>query len=160
MKTDRQNVLFVVVDDLRPQLGCYGQDWILCPNIDRMYEHDVEVVDMYPTLSDLCGLPIPSHCESTSFAPLLEKPGRPWKRAAFSQYPRRGDVMGYTMRIERFRYTEWQERATGKVLARELYDHEQDPQENVNAAQKRGYAETIAQLAGELRQGWRAAQTK
>ena len=38
MRTDKLNVLFVVVDDLRPQLGCYGVDWILSPNIDRLAE--------------------------------------------------------------------------------------------------------------------------
>ena len=36
MPAHKPNVLFVVVDDLRPQLGCYGQDWILSPNIDRL----------------------------------------------------------------------------------------------------------------------------
>lgn len=117
----------------------------------------VEFVDMYPTLADLCGLSIPEHCEGTSFAPLLDDPARPWKLAAFSQYPRRGNVMGYTMRTDRYRYTEWWQRETGDVLARELYDHARDPQENVNAVSKPEYAEAVVQLARQLRQGWRAA---
>ena len=39
MPTSKPNVLFVVVDDLRPQLGCYGQDWILSPNIGRLAQN-------------------------------------------------------------------------------------------------------------------------
>ena len=47
----------------------------------------VELIDMYPTLCELAGLPVPDHVEGHSFAPLLKQPNRPWKRAAFSQFP-------------------------------------------------------------------------
>jgi len=47
----------------------------------------VELIDMYPTLCDLAGLPQPAHLEGHSFAPLLEESDQPWKQAAFSQYP-------------------------------------------------------------------------
>jgi arylsulfatase A-like enzyme len=115
-----------------------------------------EYVDIYPTLCEACGLKIPSHLEGRSMMPLLGNPQRPWKKAAFSQYPR-GRVMGYSMRTERFRYTEWQHRKTGEVMARELYDHEKDPQENVNAADQPEYESDIRRLAGMLERGWRAA---
>jgi iduronate 2-sulfatase len=47
----------------------------------------VELVDMFPTLCELAGVPIPSHLEGHSFVPLLDKPDLPWKKATFSQYP-------------------------------------------------------------------------
>jgi hypothetical protein len=91
--------------------------------------------------------------------PILENPTRPWKKAAFSQYPR-GKVMGYSMRTQRFRYTEWKDRRTGKVLARELYDHRKDPQENINAVAQQEYEEDIPRLALMLKHGWPAALPK
>jgi len=88
--------------------------------------------------------------------PLLDDPKRPWKKAAFSQYPR-GKVMGYSMRTERFRYTEWQDTKTNKVLARELYDHEKDPHENVNTAAEPKYKQDVERLSQMLERGWHAA---
>ncbi|MDX9982132.1 MAG: sulfatase [Lentisphaeria bacterium] len=116
-----------------------------------------EFVDIYPTLCELAGLPLPPHLEGTSFAPLVENPQRPWKRAAFSQYPRGGDVMGYSMRTERHRYTEWIRRS-GTTEAIELYDHETDPQENTNLAVRPEHAELVARLGTLLHEGWRAAR--
>jgi len=47
----------------------------------------VELVDIYPTLCDLTGIPLPPHLEGHSFKPLLVNPDRPWKKAVFSQFP-------------------------------------------------------------------------
>ena len=65
--------------------------------------------------------------------------------------------MGYTMRTEFYRYTEWKERKSGKIRARELYDHRTDPDENVNVVNKSEYAETVRRLANMMKAGWRNA---
>lgn len=112
----------------------------------------VEFVDMYPTLCDLCGIETPAHCEGTSFAPLMDDPDQEWKKAAFSQYPR-GQVMGYAMRTDRYRYIEWQDKDNGEINARELYDHANDSQENTNIANS-AEASLLEELSRQLREGW------
>lgn len=121
----------------------------------------VEFVDIYPTLADLCGLPLPAHLEGLSFKPLLEEPTRPWKQAAFSQYPRGvpgKKLMGYSMRTERYRLTAWKNRDADKAIdAIELYDHQNDPQENTNLAADPAQAAMVKSLLAKLEQGWRGA---
>ncbi|HBC89484.1 MAG TPA: iduronate sulfatase [Lentisphaeria bacterium] len=127
-------------------------------NANKRSDALVEFVDIYPTLSELCGLPLPQHLEGTSFVPLLEKPEAPWKNAAFSQFPRKGGkVMGYTMKTADFRYTEWKEKETGKVLARELYDHRKDYAENNNVSGEQEYSENVRQLGEMMKAGWKSA---
>jgi arylsulfatase A-like enzyme len=116
----------------------------------------VEYVDIYPTLAELCGLPVPAHCEGSSVVPLLENPSRSWKSAAFSQYPR-GKVMGYSIRSGQWRYTEWIERKTGKLLGRELYEHKDSPLAAANQVSSPALADTVGKLSKLLDkgQGWR-----
>jgi len=120
----------------------------------------VEFVDIYPTLSELAGLPLPGHLEGTSFKPLLDDPGRPWKSAAFSQYPRPDKgLMGYSMRTDRHRFTVWLDRNDhSKVDAVELYDQQTDPQENTNIARDPANAELVAKLMAQWKQGWQGAR--
>ena len=125
----------------------------------------VEYVDIYPTLSELAGLPLPGHLEGTSFKPLLDDPKRPWKSAAFSQYPRSagksgsGPLMGYSMRTDRYRFTVWVGRNDhAKVDAVELYDHQTDPQENTNIAKDQANAALVKQLMAQWQQGWQGAK--
>ena len=115
-----------------------------------------EFVDIYPSLVDLCGLPMPDGLEGASFAPLMDSPDRPWKKAAFSQYPR-GRYMGYSMRTDRYRYTEWG-RLGEPPVGVELYDHQRDSAENVNIANRPENKELVTKLSTMLEQGWRAAQ--
>ncbi len=114
----------------------------------------VELVDIYPTLCDLAGIAKPPHLEGLSFAPLLDEPARSWKTAAFSQFPRR-DAMGYSIRTDHYRYTEWRGPG-GDVLAKELYDHRSDPGENRNIAASVTPGE-IGPIAAALKAGWRGA---
>ena len=113
-----------------------------------------EFVDIYPSLADLCGLPAPFGAEGTSFRPLLDDPGRRWKDAAFSSYPK-GGYRGTAMRTDRYRLVEW--RKAGADPIRELYDHAADPQEDENLAARPEHEATVAALAGRLRAGWKAA---
>jgi iduronate 2-sulfatase len=117
-----------------------------------------EFVDIFPSLCELAGLPAPPGLEGISFVPLLKDPNLPWKKAAFSQYPRGGGKMGYTLTDGRHRYTEWIVTQTGEVAARELYDHEKDPGETVNVAGDAAYAETAAKLGAMLKAGWKGAK--
>ncbi|MEA3403076.1 MAG: sulfatase [Armatimonadota bacterium] len=113
-----------------------------------------EFVDIYPTLCELCGLEMPDHLEGVSLAPLMDDPEREWKSAAFSQYPR-GRAMGYSMRTDRYRYTQWQ--GEDEVVAQELYDHQEDPGENVNLAGRPESAGVVQELSAMLEAGWEAA---
>ena len=125
----------------------------------------VEFVDIYPTLADLAGLSLPKHLEGVSFRPVLDDPNRPWKSAAFSQYPRSagksgiGQLMGYAMRTERYRFVVWVARDDhAKIDAIELYDHTLDPQENTNIAKMPGNNELVDKLLVQWRQGWQGAK--
>lgn len=118
----------------------------------------VELVDLYPTLVELCNLPKPAHeLEGTSFRPLLDDPELPWKSAAFSESKREG-FHGRTLRTQRYRYTEWTPlEATDAETERELYDLEEDPFEYENLALDPGRRAVVEELSRRLRAGWRAA---
>ncbi len=107
----------------------------------------VELVDLYPTLADLCGLPAPSGFEGKSLRPLLDNPQASWNKPAFTQVRRGQNVMGRSVRTERYRYTEWD----GGKAGVELYDYETDPQETKNLANDPQYAKTVEEMKRLLR---------
>jgi arylsulfatase A-like enzyme len=185
---DTPSVLFIMADDLRPELGCYGVGHVVSPNLDRLAAEGVvfhraycqeainletatripliirapgargrgaqsralvELVGLYPTLCDLAGLPRPAHLEGASFAQLLDEPDRPLFAAALSQFPRDG-TMGRSLRTERHRYTEWTDQESGKIVAREIYDHETDPHEAANLAATPALRSLMETLSIEL----------
>ena len=96
----------------------------------------------------MCGLEhTPSNLQGRSLAPLLANPTAAWDTPAISQMHRTQEgrsVMGYSMRTERYRYTEWEFGAEGA----ELYDYEKDPREVHNIA---GVSES-SPLRGQLRE--------
>jgi uncharacterized sulfatase len=107
-----------------------------------------ELIDIYPTLADLCGIGVPEGLEGISMRPVLETPDGPWKRAALTS---RGE-QSMSLRTERYRYTEWD----GPEQS-ELYDHETDPGEHTNLAGDPANAAVQAELAGLMARGWRGA---
>jgi iduronate 2-sulfatase len=121
-----------------------------------------EFVDVYPTLAEACGLPVPAHCEGTSLVPLAQNPGLSWKKAAFSQFVKSIEgvrCMGYTMRADQFRYTEWRNsKQLDKVVARELYDHRQNHDENENVINNPELANVAARMEKQMKAGWKAAR--
>ncbi len=122
----------------------------------------VGFVDIYPTLADCAGLPLPQQLDGISLKPLLADPDRPWKGAAISQFPcpwsyvGRPAVMGYTLRTDRWCYIEWQDFDNGDILASELYDHADDGAELRNLEEEADHADTFAEHRQLLREGWRA----
>ena len=116
----------------------------------------VELVDIYPTLSELCDFDIPNQCEGNSMVPLLKDPNQTWKKAAFSQYPRKeGEVkvMGYSIRTEKWRYTEWVDQQSKSVLDRELYDHSVSPFAKKNVSEDSENIEIVRKLSLMLNKG-------
>lgn len=93
----------------------------------------VGMIDLYPTLVDLCGLPHREELEGQSLRPLLDNPRTDWKRPALTTF----GPNNHSLRSERYRYTHY---ADG---SEELYDHEGDPAERTNLAGDAHYAGVI-----------------
>ncbi len=110
-----------------------------------------EWTDVFPTLTELCGLPNPSNLEGISLVPLLREPARPWKKSAGTVVRHRSTI-GRSISTERYRYTEW----AGPQVA-ELYDHETDPHEFTNLAWKNANPPIRQELQRLMKDGWRAS---
>ncbi len=132
------------------------------PNAGVATDALVEFVDIYPTLAEACALPVPKRCEGTSLMPLVRNPSVRWKDAAFSQFRKTisgVSCMGYTMRVNTFRYTEWRSRKDlTRVVARELYDHRQNHDENENVIDHAAYTRIVEVMAARMNAGWKAAR--
>ena len=112
----------------------------------------VEMVDFYPTLVELAGLPRPKHLSGVSLVPTLRQADRSVRREALTQL---GE--GYSIRTDRYRYTEWGE--SGRQ-GKELYDHMSDPEEMANLAGRPEMADIESELAGRLRARVEEARAK
>ncbi|MBI1247705.1 sulfatase-like hydrolase/transferase [bacterium] len=103
-----------------------------------------EFVDIYPSLCELCGIDIPEHCQGQSFVPLLKDPtaeGKPFAIGRFSA--------GDTIRTDQFRYTEYSSKKQG-AIAKMLYDHQEDPQEDENVVSQPKLKKEVKQLSQQL----------
>jgi len=113
-----------------------------------------EFVDIFPTLCDLNSLPIPKYLDGISLVPAINNPVTELREYAFSQYPRGKDKMGYSIRTNRFRYTEWfsgglltnKKYDSNLVIASELYDYQNDPLETENLAENPKYQQDKLRL--------------
>ncbi len=142
------------------------------PTAGGRTESLVELVDLYPSLCDVADIPIPADMEGTSFKPLLAEPNKKWKSAVFSQFhrapritPDKGRYMGLSMVTDRYHFVEWRtwdhiKGVAGDVQATELYDLKTDPDENQNISGYPKHQQLIADLAAQLKSGWKAAKPK
>lgn len=120
-------------------------------------DHAVELVDLFPTLHKLCGLPNPNQkLSGRSLVPLLQNPTGLWEaRPAFTQVRRdiekQASVMGYSVRTEEYRYNEWwTESESPKLIASELYHVKKDPTEELNQTMNPVYVGTRQRLSNLL----------
>lgn len=100
-------------------------------------QRPVSLMDIYPTLIDVLGVPRRQGLEAQSLLPLLRDPGAIRKEPALTTY-RRGN---HTIRTERWRYIRYQDGSE------ELYDHRSDPNEWDNLASRPEYRRTARELA-------------
>lgn len=121
------------------------------PAAGRSSRRIVEFLDLYPTLAAMARLAPPDGLQGRSLVPLLEDPARAWDHAALTQLRRGagGDaIAGYSIRTERWRYTEWDDGRQGT----ELYDEIADPGELRNLARDPAHEKTRSDLERRLRQ--------
>jgi uncharacterized sulfatase len=114
----------------------------------------VELVDIFPTLTELCGLPTAANMQGSSLVPLLENPHAKWKAAIFAQravdlaHDRPDDPMGRAVRTNTFHYNTWLD------CGEELYDIRKDPKEYTNLAGNPQYLDTLKRMRRLLAKGW------
>jgi uncharacterized sulfatase len=100
-----------------------------------------ELVDLYPTLADLCGPRAPDYLDGKSLRPVLNDPSSEVKDAAFTQILH-ANRHGYSIRTNRWRYTLWYDDQRHE----QLFDMQSDPGETTNLAAVPQHAATVAEL--------------
>ena len=129
-----------------------------------------EFVDIFPTLCELSGVPIPTYLDGKSLVPLMKSPKAKVKEYSVSQYPRGGtgdgesgaqkastSVMGYSIRTERYRYTVWMKNFRSNqpfkeelLVGSELFDYKLDPNETVNFANDKAYKKVSKHMHNKM----------
>ena len=111
------------------------------PRINKTINVDspTEFIDVFPTLCELAKLEIPEELDGISLKPQILGEQTTSKIFAVSQYPRHGNIMGYSFRTKRHRYTVWVNNKKSfepiyieDIYAEELYDYTNDPLETEN----------------------------
>lgn len=117
----------------------------------------VELLDIYPTVLDLCGVRIPDNIQGKSLTPILENLSLEIKEGAFTQHPRpsyykeKPELMGHSVRTNKWRYTEWRSWKSGEIVGQELYNHENDSLETVNVVKDEKHKEVVKRLSGLIK---------
>jgi iduronate 2-sulfatase len=161
------NTIVVLWGDHGYKLGDYGS-WCKWSNMNidtniplifrvpgeqmnKVCRTPVEALDIYPTLADLCGLDRPDHLQGKSLVGNLRDPEKfednivstVW---AHQRHDYKKTVIGYSAKDHRFNYVEWVNLSTGEVLAKEFYDHHNDPMETRNIIKNPEYKSAIVRL--------------
>lgn len=138
--------------------GHDGKSW----SLPHSYPYNYDPVYV-PTLFDLVGVSISNQAQGKSLVPLMDNdPKTKMKKDyAQSQFDRNGEkVMGYSIRTDRYRYTEWYEMDykngesanPSSIIGRELYDYKKDPNETKNFVEAKPYQKVVADLKSKLGQ--------
>ncbi|TWU51734.1 sulfatase [Rubripirellula reticaptiva] len=161
----RENTIVVLWGDHGYKLGEYGL-WCKHTNLEldtrvpliisapgyahgQRTESLVEIVDVFPTVASLATGDVPDSIDGKSLEPLLQDSKLNFRPFAISQY-QRGSNMGYSLRNDRYRYTEWIQAGSQRIVATELYDHQDTDTPSENLADKLEYADLASRLSEQL----------
>ncbi|MCE5205408.1 MAG: sulfatase [Porphyromonadaceae bacterium] len=168
-----KNTIIILVGDHGWHLGDHGL-WAKNTNFEQatrslmiisdprikssVTDNVTEFIDIFPTLCSMAGLPMAPHIDGVDLTELMKEPSKEVKEVAVSQFSREHEVMGYSLRDTRYRYTVWfskNYRTTlpydeNLVVGRELYDYYADPLETVNQVDNKKYAEIRKQMHEKL----------
>ncbi len=155
-----RNTLVVLIGDHGWSLGDHGQ-WCKHSNFGivdrapmifcgaglpqgRVVNEVVEFVDLYPSICQLAGLPVPGQCQGKSLAKLAREEDPEWKNSAVVKWH-----AGVSLMTPRYHYTEWRN-AEEQTVGRMLFDCRTDPEENHNVAERDAYKSVVESLGKQL----------
>lgn len=157
----RENTIIIFVGDHGWHLGEHGSFWAKVSLLEESVRvplivaapgkmaktsspRIVELIDLYPTLTDLCRLKTPAGLQGKSFVPLLARPDQPWEKAAYTVVTRKGGL-GKSLRTEQFTFIEWPDGS------QQLYNVSNDPREYRNLAKDAAHSATVAEMKQRLK---------
>lgn len=116
----------------------------------------VSLIDIYPTLIDICGITPEIKLSGLSMKNMLENPKAEWDNVAYSQFVRpyaaigdkvKPEIMGYSIRTQKYRCTYWYDCKTGAIVAKELYKLSDNRIEERNLSGMKNYRKVETELA-------------
>lgn len=107
------------------------------------------LIDIYPTIAEVCGMKAPEYLNGKSLAPVLDGTTMGVQEHVYTQV-QRGNAPGLTVRTQSYRYTVWNYGEGGM----QLYDMNADPFQTKNLANDPAHAQARAELQAEIEQHW------